>query len=231
MTEMWAKLAEPFPESEIKQRPGSATWHHRDECQKNRCRETKDPAKHIQFAYVDARAVMQRLDDVLTPSGWDYTSSVIPGSDVVHGVLTIGGVVREDYGYPNSDHDDEPIKAAASDALKRCAVMFGIGRHLYSDNSPSGAGRAVPSPVRPVARPTDDPYADLPNDWDDQPNGKPTPGVEDTCPDHELAWVLRPGGTSKKTGKPYEAFWSCPSDERPFCQNRPSPAWAARHEG
>lgn len=134
MTErnVWAELAAPFPDSEVKQRPGRG---------------------NLTFSYVDARAVMQRLDDVLTPGGWDFTSSVIPGTDVVHGVLTIGGVVREDYGYPNSDHDEEPIKAASSDALKRCAVMFGVGRHLYTDNTASG-GRAAPHPARPLARPT-----------------------------------------------------------------------------
>lgn len=243
MTEMWSKLAEPFPDSEVKQRPGSATWNHRDECQKNRCRETKDPAKHMQFSYIDARAVMQRLDDVLTPSGWDFTSSVIPGTDVVYGTLTVAGKVRGDYGYPNSDHDEEPIKAASSDALKRAAVMFGIGRHLYSDNSP-GTGRAVPSPVRPAApsRPVivkddGDPYADLPNEWEDRPNGKPTPldegqaHIDNTCPDHELPWTLRPGGISKTTGKSYDPFWACPSQDRPYCKNKPSKAWQARHEG
>src|SRR5689334_3999889 len=109
----WAALAAPFADSEIKERPGRGG---------------------MTFSYVDARAVMQRLDDVLTPEGWDFQSSVIPGTDIVHGKLTIGGNIREDYGYPNSDQDDEPIKAASSDALKRCAVMYGIGRHLYDDN-------------------------------------------------------------------------------------------------
>lgn len=123
----WAKLAEPFDPSEIKERPGRGG---------------------MTFSYVDARAVMQRLDDVLGPEGWDFQSTVIPGTDIVRGELTIGGNIRVDYGYPNSDQDDEPVKAASSDALKRCAVMFGIGRHLYDDNkshsrsSHTGNGRS-----------------------------------------------------------------------------------------
>ena len=96
-------------------------------------------------------------------------------------------------------------------------------------DSPSGNGRAVPSPVRPSAAP-DDPYADLPNEW--ETNGKPTAQDHDgTCPDHDLAWVLQPGGISKTTGKPYDPFWACPSQDRPFCKNKPSKAWQARHEG
>ena len=89
MTVDWAKLAIPFDPSDIKERPGAATWDHKPQCQGRGCRETRDATKHLQFSYVDARAVMQRLDDVLTPEGWDFQSSVIPGADIVHGKLTI----------------------------------------------------------------------------------------------------------------------------------------------
>lgn len=163
----WAKLAEPFADSEIKERPGRGG---------------------MTFSYVDARAVMQRLDDVLTPDGWDFQSEVIPGSDIVKGSLTIGGNIRVDYGYPNSDQDDEPIKAASSDALKRCAVMFGIGRHLYDDNkthrTPSRAPAGSPPPSRPAA-PSKDAPEFAPNDWDD-----PTPLRADNskCPEHGVTW-------------------------------------------
>lgn len=183
----WTKLAEPFPESDVKQRPGAATWDHKQSCEKNRCRETRDPAKHIQFSYVDARAVAQRLDDVLTPGGWSFHVEVA-ASDVIKGSLDIDGIVRQDIGYPNSDDDAEPYKSAVSDALKRCAVLFGIGRHLYDDNKnghrPAQNGRSAPTaprpPLRAVSTP-DDPYeddllADLP--------------VNDaTCSEHGIAWV------------------------------------------
>ena len=195
----WAKLAEHFPDSEVKQRPGAAKWDHKASCEGPRCRQAKDPAAHVQFSYVDARAVMQRLDDVLTPEGWEFTSSVLPGTDVVHGRLTVAGVVREDFGYPNSDRDEEPIKAASSDALKRCAVMFGIGRHLYDDNSQSG-GR-VSSPARPSARP--DPYTPRPVITDAVPEeppdlfppiGQPANAVPtDECPIHHEKWRGDPG--------------------------------------
>lgn len=139
----WARLAEPFPENEIKQRPGAAKWDHKPNCEGPRCRETRDESKHMQFSYVDARVVAQRLDDVLTPEGWDFTWTLEPDG-IVHGRLIIGGNIREDAGYPNSHDDAEPIKSAVSDALKRCCVLFGIGRHLYDDNH----GTARPAPAR-----------------------------------------------------------------------------------
>jgi hypothetical protein len=199
----WARLAEPFDASDIQQRPGRGG---------------------MTFDYVDARAVAQRLDDVVTPTGWEFTCSVIPGSDIVKGRLVIDGIAREDHGYPNSDSDDEPIKSATSDALKRCAVLFGIGRHLYSKHAPASTGRAAPPPARPVARTSTD-VPDEP-DWMEPIVGGVD--IEDFCPDHDLAWVLKPGGVSKTTGKPYDPFWVCPSDERPFCKNKPSRQWQGR---
>lgn len=192
----WAKLAEPFPDEEVKHRPGAATWEHKADCQGPRCRETRDASKHMQFSYVDARAVAQRLDDVVTPAGWEFTCSVIPGSDVVKGTLTVHGVVREDHGYPNSERDEEPIKAATSDALKRCAVLFGIGRHLYEDNKPGhGNGRAK-APVRALPARSSTAMPEMPEFPDDfgepvqltsqpfQPIGAPQPKPLEQCPDH-----------------------------------------------
>lgn len=212
----WAKLAEPFDDSEVKQRPGAATWEHKNECQGKSCRDTRDAAKHHQFSYVDARAVAERLDEVLTPEGWNFTCSVIPGSDVVKGVLTIGSSVREDHGYPNSERDDEPIKAATSDALKRCAVLFGVGRHLYEDNK-TPAARRTSRPVQPrqnaPQRPTAPPAAARPHlvDTDlmepdegeiDALFGEPTVRADFVrCPIHDVAWTGQPGDLYHRKGE------------------------------
>jgi hypothetical protein len=47
----------------------------------------------------------------------------------VRGRLSVVGVTRDDVGTASNF---EPSKGTASDALKRVAVMFGIGRYLYS---------------------------------------------------------------------------------------------------
>lgn len=167
----WAKLAAPFPASEIKERQG--------------------PGGRM-LSYVDARVVAQRLDDVLTPEGWTFTWSHIPGEAIVHGRLEIGGVIREDAGYPNSDRDEEPMKAAVSDALKRCAVLFGIGRHLYDDNAQNGR-RPAPRPV--AARPHVVQDEDLLNDIDEEDIDN-LRGIGDdhkTCSIHGVPWAGQPG--------------------------------------
>lgn len=168
--DIWTRLAEPFPPEVVRERPG--------------------PGNRV-LHYIDARIVAQRLDDVLTPAGWNFTCSVIPGTDIVKGRLEILSfdhpIVREDHGYPNSDRDEEPIKAATSDALKRCAVLLGIGRHLYDDNSQ----RRTSSPARPSA-----PLA---------PSGgaagrvPPRPAAPTTPPAVEPEWVRESMGGNEQT--------------------------------
>lgn len=38
------------------------------------------------------------------------------------------------------------------------------------------------------------------------------------CEVHDVAWRLVPAGVSRKTGKPYNAFWACPEQG---CNERP----------
>jgi hypothetical protein len=92
---------------------------------------TKDRSRALLLAYIDARAVQDRLD-AICPDAWSFELTVIEGAaaPTVKGRLTILGVVREDIGEA-AEGELGTLKAAASDALKRCAVQFGIGRYLY----------------------------------------------------------------------------------------------------
>jgi hypothetical protein len=93
-------------------------------------------------SYVDARAVEDRLDEVIGPGLWQTTYRCIdPGDKAVECTLSllIDGVWvgKADVGYPNEakdadNPDKEPWKAAYSDALKRAAVQWGVGRYIYS---------------------------------------------------------------------------------------------------
>jgi hypothetical protein len=91
-----------------------------------------------QFDYVTARQVADRLDTVIGPGNWETHFLVIDSEkQVVQCTLVIFGQRKADVGYPNNpgrpELEDEPYKAAYSDAFKRAAVAWGIGRFLYDD--------------------------------------------------------------------------------------------------
>lgn len=201
----WTALAEPFPASEVKQRQGPK--QHDGACQKQYGHCTQ---QHKMLSYIDARLVAQRLDDVVTPEGWEFTCEVAV-TGVIKGRLVVANVVREDFGYPNSDDDAEPYKSAVSDALKRCAVLFGIGRHLYDDNkAPQRAPARPATPPRPtIVQPVPAEPAGLMDDIDDEPD-------DATCGEHGQPWIGTFGDRYHK------------KDEGGYCRTAPGNVAKAR---
>ena len=123
LSECLSLLRAPFPPEVVKWRPGT---------------KTKDGTKALALAYVDARDVMERLDDAVGPQGWSDRYKVVDEANgVVECTLAVQypdlrAVSKSDVGYPNGGmDDDEPFKGAYSDAFKRAAVKYGIGRDLY----------------------------------------------------------------------------------------------------
>lgn len=89
---------------------------------------TKNKDKASLAFYIDARDVMDRLDAVVGGENWQDKYTVLAYSDsrwAVECTLVVNGVAKTDVG-----EGDAP-KDAYSDALKRAAVKFGIGRYLY----------------------------------------------------------------------------------------------------
>lgn len=89
-------------------------------------------AQAMALAHIDARDVMVRLDAVVGPDEWCFTWEpvAITGDRVaVKGRLLVLGKICEDVGEAHSEN--EPVKSAVSDAIKRCAVHVGVGRFLY----------------------------------------------------------------------------------------------------
>ncbi|MDB4952102.1 MAG: Rad52/22 double-strand break repair protein [Gemmatimonadetes bacterium] len=81
--------------------------------------------------YITARAIMQRLDDVVGPGAWKNKFQPGPGGGVVCGISVRVGdewVTKWD-GAENTDF--EGVKGGLSGAMKRAAVQWGIGRYLY----------------------------------------------------------------------------------------------------
>lgn len=82
-------------------------------------------------AYVDARQVMDLLDEVLTPAGWQDSYREVAGNVYCDLSILVNGewVTKSDCG---SESNFEREKGQASDAFKRAAVKWGIGRFLYT---------------------------------------------------------------------------------------------------
>lgn len=114
--------------------------------------------------YIDARAVMDRLDRVLGIDGWRDAYEVLADGTVLCRLgCKIGRVwiVKADVGGASEQKDaGDRRKAAFSDALKRAAVKFGVGRYLYQlkpvwrDYDPQRRCFIEPHAPQPPARPT-----------------------------------------------------------------------------
>lgn len=89
----------------------------------------------LAIAYIDVRLIQDRLDLVLGAENWQDDYEILPDGSVTCRLrLNLGGqwVTKMDVGSPSEQPDGgDRLKAAFSDALKRAAVKFGIGRYLY----------------------------------------------------------------------------------------------------
>jgi hypothetical protein len=81
-------------------------------------------------AYIDARDVMDLLDEIVGPENWQSDYKDIKGNLYCGVAVRIEGewVWKWDCG---TESNTEKEKGEASDAFKRAAVKWGIGRFLY----------------------------------------------------------------------------------------------------
>jgi hypothetical protein len=94
---------------------------------------TQDKSRGMAVAYMDARAVQKRLDEVVGPFNWKNVYSLWHDNSQICGI-SIFNADRNEWitkfdGAENSDI--EPIKGGLSDSFKRAATVWGIGRYLY----------------------------------------------------------------------------------------------------
>ena len=197
--------------------------------------------KGLVLAYIDATFAAERLDDACGPENWDISDAtpIWEGDKVVCVQRTlklrINGewVGRTDYGYPNGTDDSEPIKSMASDALKRCCWLWGVGRELrrgpnvwwavegagkfkrFSPGAGAAYWKAATGEVAagaPQGRPQSSPAKrSAPPEGDEESRGD--------CPVHGVPFRHVVG---EKNGKPYD-FWSCPekNDDGSWCKQKP----------
>lgn len=126
------QLQTVFPSTSIQWRVGSTN---------------ADKTRGKALPYIDARVVQNRLDDVVGAGNWknSYAEVIVNGKLLaVRCALAVkveGEWVEKEDGanLDNIDSDDQAekaIKGVYSDALKRAAVQWGIGRYLYEFDAP-----------------------------------------------------------------------------------------------
>ncbi len=111
-------FARPFPAEDVKLKPQMV--------KNNRA---------LAIAYVSARAAMDLLDRVVHGDGWQDEYVLLPNGSVECRLsVWLGGkwITKADVGSQSEQPDEgDRMKSAYSDAFKRAAVKFGIGRYLY----------------------------------------------------------------------------------------------------
>jgi len=123
---LFDKLSRPFPVNAIHWRIGSTNV-------KKIRRETGDnnarPTKGIPLAYIDARDVYNRLDDAVGPFNWQDKYPFEGCCELSIKDPNTGEWICKSNGAGRTDIEGE--KGQYSDAFKRAAVLWGIGRYLY----------------------------------------------------------------------------------------------------
>jgi hypothetical protein len=120
MDDILRQLSAPFDPRSVHWRPGSMT---------------KDKKKTQALAYLDARDVMARLDGVCGAM-WQCQYTPMPNGSTCAsiGILIDGHWVWRSNGAGETKVEGE--KGGYSDAMKRAAVLWGVGRYLYAIRSP-----------------------------------------------------------------------------------------------
>lgn len=108
-------LEKPFPVEKISWRLGATK---------------KDKTQGIALAYIDARDVIERLDEVCGKGNWQNKHPHANGKTS----CSIGIKISDEWVWKENGAGDSQVEAekgAFSDSFKRAAVLWGIGKYLY----------------------------------------------------------------------------------------------------
>lgn len=111
-------LKKPFPAGDIEWRVQS-------------CGISNNKPWALVLAYINARAVMDRLDEVVGSENWQV--SYTPSNNGF--ICSLGIKIGNEWVWKSDGADQtdfEPFKGGISGALKRAANAWGIGRYLYN---------------------------------------------------------------------------------------------------
>jgi hypothetical protein len=156
--EKWAALTRPFDPADLEKLPKNVS---RDDKDRGNCVQGsrysadgtfcgKYHARAVHLDYVGHAGITMRLNDVLGPDGWEFEPFALAADglpvisqSVFYARLTILGASKWDMA-ANFNGPQE----AYGDALRRCAMRFGIGTYLWSKSDTAAAlAAADPAPT------------------------------------------------------------------------------------
>ena len=115
--------------------------------------------------YIEGHSVIARLNEAFE-SDWSFNvieHHILDEEVVVLGRLTAGNIVKEQFGSNKITKEVETgrvlclgddLKSAATDSLKKCASLLGVGLHLYGEvsapaekkeDADTGKGESIPA--------------------------------------------------------------------------------------
>jgi hypothetical protein len=173
-------LTRPFESGQIKRRQG---------------------AHGKELSYVAVAAVITRLNEAFDHE-WTFevTSHEIQENEViVVGRLTAGGITKMHFGGSSITlgHDGrvvsiaDDLKAAASDAIKKCASLLGVALEMYggaSERQPASGNKANGTHPQPAA-------------VSDGATARQLAAIESACRRHHVSRNELEARVSKRTGK------------------------------
>lgn len=142
---IFEKLVAPFPTDSVGWRAQTLS---------------KDGTKAMALAYIDARDVMRRLDETVGAGNWQDKYEVATGGRVL---CTLSIRLNNEWISKSDGAGDTKVEAdkgAISEAFKRAAVKWGIGRYLYDMPTPwvPCESYQASNGKRQFSRFTDDPW-------------------------------------------------------------------------
>ena len=165
-------LEKPFEPAQIRQRKG----------------------RNGMLDYVEGHSVIHRLNEALD-GAWSFEimqHEIREDEVLVLAKLTAEGITKMNFGVSQVTRErdsgalvslGDDLKAAGTDALKKCATFFGVGLHLYAEKPLAGRGpaaRSVPAPPTPMSAPRPPAKAPVngtrPGNGGPPGNGRPTNG-------------------------------------------------------
>lgn len=95
-----------------------------------------NPPKALIVPYVQSRAIMNRLDEVVGWNRWENVVEELQGGGILQGIRIWLSDTRSITKWDGADRTNiEATKGGISSAFKRAAVLLNIGRYLYSESA------------------------------------------------------------------------------------------------